>query len=194
MRMRIFFLCLGLFALAIPPFSPAQQAILLVRHAEKAANSMKDKDTPLSQAGEERARLLARMLKDSGITAIYATDTVRTHATAQPLANALHLSIKNLEQHDPEGAVRRLKKENPNDVVLIVGHSDTLPGLLQALGYQREVKIRNDDYTNLFIVVPRAGKPSSVIHVTFGEDEAEPDARRENPLPRSNSHSRAGSP
>jgi len=191
MRARIFFLCLGLFVLAIPPFSAAQQAIILVRHAEKIADDLNGKDVPLSQAGQERARLLAEMLKDSGITAIYASDTVRTRATAMPLAKRLGLPIQNLGQHDPEGAIRWLKKENPNDVVLIVGHADTLPGLLRALGYQREVKIHSNQYSNLFVVLPRAGKPPSVIRVSFGEDEAERDASRKSPPQR---RPRAGSP
>lgn len=181
MRTRMFSLCLVLFTLAILPICPAQQAIILVRHAEKIADDMNGKDVPLSKAGQERARLLAEMLKDSGITAIYATDTVRTRATAQPLANELHLPIKDLGQRDPEGAIRWLKKENPNDVVLIVGHTDTLPGLLRALGYRRDVRIHSNDYTNLFVVIPRAGKPPSVIRVAFGEDEDEHDARRKSP-------------
>lgn len=177
--------CLALFALAILPLCTAQQAIILVRHAEKIADEMNGKDIPLSKAGEERAKLLAEMLKDSGITAIYATDTVRTRATAQPLARELHLPIKNLDQRDPEDAVKRLRKENPNDVVLIVGHADTLPGLLEALGYHRQVRIHSNDYTNLFVVIPRAGKSPSVIRVGYGEDEGENDARwKKLPLPR----------
>jgi broad specificity phosphatase PhoE len=187
----MFSLCLALFTLAILPFCPAQQAIILVRHAEKISDDMNGKDVPLSKAGQERARLLAEMLKDSGITAIYASDTVRTRATAQPLASELHLPIKNLGQRDPEGAVRFLRKENPNDVVLIVGHSDTLPGLLEALGYRRLVRIHSNDYTNLFVVIPRVGKPPSVIRVSFGEDEAERDARRKSPPAR---RSKSGSP
>src|SRR5713226_3019173 len=120
MRTLICSLCLALFALAILPVCAAQQAIILVRHAEKIADSMNGKDIPLSKAGEERAKLLAEMLRDSGITVIYASDTVRTRATAQPLAKELRLPIKNLDQHDSEAVVQRLKKENPNDLVLIV--------------------------------------------------------------------------
>lgn len=193
MRALTYFLCLALLTLAIPPSCAAQQAIILVRHAEKIADKMYGKEIPLSKAGEERAKLLAEMLKDSGITVIYATDTVRTRATAQPLARELGLKIKNLDQRDPESAIRRLRKDNPNDVVLIVGHADTLPGLLEALGYRRDVRIHNNDYTNLFVVIPRAGKPPSVIRVGFGEDEGENDARRKNP-PAPRRASRPGAP
>jgi hypothetical protein len=40
-------------------------------------------------------------------------------------------------------------------VVLIVGHTDTLPGLIKALGYPGEIKIAPEDYGNVFIVTPR---------------------------------------
>ena len=195
MRARKYCFCLALFTLAILPPGTAQQAIILVRHAEKIADDLNGRDVPLSKAGEERARLLAEMLKDSGITVIYASDTVRTRATAQPLAKELRLPIKNLDQRNPGGAVQRMKKDNANDVVLIVGHADTLPGLLEALGYRREVRIHSNDYTNFFVVIPRAGKPPSVIRVGYGEDEDEHDARRKNPpSPRRKSAPPPGAP
>jgi phosphohistidine phosphatase SixA len=185
MRALRYSLGLALLALAIQSTCAAQQAIILVRHAEKIGDDMYGKDIPLSKAGEQRAKLLAEMLKDSGITVIYASDTVRTRATALPLAKELRLPIKMLEQRDPEGAIKRLRKENANDIVLIVGHADTLPGLLEALGYRERIRIHSNDYSNLFVVIPRAGKSPSVIRAGYGEDEGESDARwKKVPLPR----------
>jgi len=195
MRARKYSFCLALFALAILPTCAAQRAIILVRHAEKIADDLNGIDVPLSKAGQERARLLAEMLKDSGITVIYATDTVRTRDTALPTARKLGLKIRNLEQHDPERAISRIQHDNANDVVLIVGHADTLPGLLEALGYHREIRIPSNDYTNLFVVIPRFGKAPSVIRVGYGEDEDEHDARRKNPpSPRRKSPTPPGAP
>lgn len=178
MRLLKYFLCLGLFGLVLLPACSAQRAIILVRHAEKIADDLNGIDVPLSKAGQERARLLAEMLKDSGITVIYATDTVRTRDTARPTAKALRLPIKMLNQRNPEAAVKRMQQDNADDIVLIVGHADTLPGLLEALGYHRGIRIPSNDYTNLFVVIPHAGKAPSVIRVGYGEDEDEHDARR----------------
>ena len=175
------FLCLALFSLAILPACSAQRAIILVRHAEKIADDLNGVDVPLSKAGQERARLLAEMLKDSGITVIYASDTVRTRDTARPTATALRLPVKMLDQRNPEAAVKRMQRENADDIVLIVGHADTLPGLLEALGYHRGIRIPSSDYTNLFVVIPHAGKAPSIIRVGYGEDEDERDARRNDP-------------
>ena len=55
-----------LFFLSVPIVS-AQPVVVIVRHAEKAANGGNDPD--LSSAGRARAEALARILKDSGITA-----------------------------------------------------------------------------------------------------------------------------
>ena len=60
----------------------AQPIVVIVRHAEKAANDPKDPD--LSEAGRERAQTLARILKDGHITAIFTTEFKRTQETAAP--------------------------------------------------------------------------------------------------------------
>ena len=197
MRISRHSLLLVLFALAILPTCAAQQAIILVRHAEKIADDLTGKDVPLSKAGQKRAQLLAEMLKDSGINVIYATDTVRTRDTARPTAKALRLPIKMLDQRNPEVAVKRLQRENPNDVVLIVGHADTLPELLEALGYRRQIRIPSNDYSDFFVVIPHPGKAPSVIRVGYGEDEEEHerDARRKSaPAPRSKAAPSPGQP
>ena len=170
MRMRNHSLCLALLALATLPVCTAQQAIILVRHAEKIDDTMNGKDVPLSKAGEERARLLAQMLKSSGITAIYASKALRTQETAAPLARALGLEVKIIDQDDPRAVVERLRSENSKDVVLIVGHSDTLPDILNQLGYGPKLKIHPHDYSNLFVVIPRGDKPPTVLRLRFGEN------------------------
>lgn len=176
-------LALALLGLGWLPAAAAQQAIFLVRHAEKIEESMQALDTPLSKAGRARARLLAETLKDSGITVIYATRAVRTQDTAAPLARALGLEVKIIDQDHPHAVVERLRSRNSKDVVLIVGHSDTLPDILNELGYAPRVKIRPEEYSNLFVVIPRGDKPPSVLRLRFGEDQEGDDARRKTTPP-----------
>ena len=64
--------------------------VLLVRHAEKAAEPTDD--PPLTAAGAERAQALATALHDAGVTAIITTQLRRTPATALPLATARGLT------------------------------------------------------------------------------------------------------
>src|SRR3990170_237868 len=78
-------------------FAQAQQAIFLVRHGETVAPKGTDL-RPLSEAGQRRAVLLATLLKDAGINAIFTSDLERTVKTAEPLATSLRVEPKALAQ------------------------------------------------------------------------------------------------
>jgi broad specificity phosphatase PhoE len=75
--------------LVLPAAAHAQKAVFVVRHAEKIS----DADERLTDAGRARAALLAKILRGSGIAAIYATDTDRARDTGKPLAEALGIAI-----------------------------------------------------------------------------------------------------
>jgi broad specificity phosphatase PhoE len=77
-------------ALGLTTPAPAQEAILLVRHAEQTAPP----DVVLTEAGHRRAATLALRLKDAGINAIFTTTAVRTQETAVPTARALGITPK----------------------------------------------------------------------------------------------------
>src|SRR5438105_14696907 len=62
--------------------------VLIVRHAEKAAEPADD--PPLTAAGDARARELWVAIKDAGVTAVITTQLLRTRATAQPTVDATH--------------------------------------------------------------------------------------------------------
>jgi broad specificity phosphatase PhoE len=139
----------------------AQHAVVLVRHAELQGQTMaQPAETPLSETGEARAQRLAQMLKGTGITAIYVTEFTRTRKTAEPLARELKLDATVVPKAESATLVERLKREQPEGTVLVVGHSDTLPALLKGLGHAGEVKIESADYGNVFIWTPgNGGKP-----------------------------------
>lgn len=141
----------------------AQSAVILVRHAERLDDSP---DSPLSTAGVERAERLARMLESAGVTAIYTTHFQRTIKTAEPLAKKLGLTVTS---DDPPAAelLRRIRASHPQGTVLIVGHSNTLPELLAALGDKTTIEIPATEYDNLFIVSPRQGSPPVVVRLRF---------------------------
>ncbi len=144
----------------------------MVRHAEKQSDS-NERGVALSEAGHARARRLAELLKDTDITAVYSTDTDRTMQTAEPLAKALKLEIKTYEARDAEGRlaprllIDRLRRDHAGDVVLVIGHSDTLPGLLRALGYPGEIRIASNEFDNLFIVLPKPNGPPVFLRLRY---------------------------
>jgi phosphohistidine phosphatase SixA len=126
----------------------AQPVIVIVRHAEKAASGGNDPD--LSPAGRTRAEALARILKDSGVTTIFATEFKRTQETAAPTATALGVSTTVIPAKDTNALVSKLHEVTGN--ALVVGHGDTIPNLLTALGIKGMLQIPADDYTELLIV------------------------------------------
>lgn len=75
----------------------ARTRLILVRHGETAANRelryIGSRDDALTERGQEQAQLLAAALTTLPISAIYVSPRQRTVATAQPIADALQLSM-----------------------------------------------------------------------------------------------------
>ena len=134
--------------------------IFLVRHAEKVSDA---KDALLSSEGHKRAECLAHLLGDAGIRSILVTRVVRTQQTAEPLAKKSGLAPTVLDADDVDAFVKRLRamaKEN----VLVVGHADTLPKIIERLGGGKITPIELSDYDKLFVFhYDRFGNKGSVI-------------------------------
>src|SRR5437762_13638122 len=99
---------LALFLLVFVSVSTAsaQPIVVIVRHAEKAANGGNDPD--LSPAGRARAEALARILKDSSIAAIFTTEFKRTQETAAPTATLALVTPTVVAAKDTAGLVAKL--------------------------------------------------------------------------------------
>ena len=143
-RFGFYFLLLSAFLST----ATAQSTILIVRHAEKADAT---KDPDLSEAGRARSEGLAKTLRDANITAIYATEFKRTQQTAAPLAKALGITVATLPAKDNAALIAKLRASTGN--TLVVGHGDTVPDLIKALGISDPINIAENDYDNLFAVV-----------------------------------------
>jgi phosphohistidine phosphatase SixA len=143
-----------------PAAGAAADTIFLVRHAERAdmvkgAPPAMAADPGLSAAGQARAASLAAMLKDAGISAIFVTEFKRTRETAAPLAKTLGITPATIAADDAAKLVAELKQVTGN--ALVVGHSNTVPDVIKALGVSARVAIGDEDFDNLFIVT--AGQP-----------------------------------
>jgi broad specificity phosphatase PhoE len=164
-------LCLALW-LPMTRTALAQKAIFVVRHAERAEEGP-GSDIPLSRLGAEHAAHLAEILKNAGVTAIYATDTTRARQTAEPLAQMLKLSIRIYDTRDEKGNmtavpfVAKLRTDERDGVVLVVGHSNTVPDVIAAYGVKEPVRIGPDDYGDLFALVPQPSAPPVLLRLRF---------------------------
>jgi probable phosphoglycerate mutase len=126
----------------------ATPVIFIVRHAEKATAGGNDPD--LSVAGRKRAEALARILKDARITDAFVTEFKRTQETAAPTAKAAHVTPTVVPANDVPGLAAKLRAVKGN--ALVVGHGNTIPDLVKALGIAEPTNIPEDDYAEIFVV------------------------------------------
>jgi broad specificity phosphatase PhoE len=149
---------------ALPPVASAQSMVIFVRHAERADggaganNNMTGApaDPLLSAAGEARAAKLATMMADAGVKAIYTSEFRRTQDTGKPLAAKLGITIMPVASKDVNVLVQRIKAEHPKDIVMVIGHSNTIPAAIKAFGGP-DIKMADDEYGAIYILSPATG-------------------------------------
>jgi broad specificity phosphatase PhoE len=124
-------------------------------------------DSPLSQVGEQRADVLAEVLQDSGISAIYCTEYIRTQQTAKPIAEKLNLKVTILKAAETRQLVDALRSSSAT-VVLVVGHSKSLPILIKELGGGDVPEILENDYDGLFVLLLPNAANSRLMKLHYG--------------------------
>ncbi len=145
-------LLLGLVCAFAATATAGAQTIFLVRHAERAdAGGVAQVNPGLSKDGHERAAALANTLQDAKVSAIYVTEFRRTQETAQPLAEKIGVQATIIPAKEVTALIAKLKNTAGN--VLIIGHSNTLPEIVKALGVSTPITIGEQEYDNLFVIV-----------------------------------------
>lgn len=176
-RLPLVLVCLGIL-LARPAASFAQAGpredattptvVVLVRHAEKELTG--DDPALKKPEGETRAVLLASTLRDAGVTAIFTTAARRTKDTAALLATALHLTPIEIGKdltHVREQVVAAGKR------VLIVGHSNTVPALIAALGGPSGIEIADNEFDGFYVLTIPPQGPATLLTLRYGAAPSE---------------------
>src|SRR5687767_15081577 len=102
-----------------------KKTVILVRHDEKVDSSQVQE---LSAEGKQRAERLALILKKYRPGTIYSTDFKRTRDTAAPIAARRKLQVQTYDAKKPNELIDAIMKSRTKRFV-IVGHSNTVPGL-----------------------------------------------------------------
>ena len=137
---------------------------IIVRYAEKdttlANAKLMASDPPLNSIGETRALSLADKLKEYKINQIYSSNYKRTKATASPIAKAQNLNIAIYDPRNLDAfATQLLSSENTGKTILIVGHSNSSPKLVNLLIKQDQYKDLDESiYDTYWIVTSKNGK------------------------------------
>ena len=152
-----------------------ETTVILVRHAEKLLTGG---DVDLSPSGRERAQALVGVVAHAGVGVTIASKYKRTRQTLEPTASALDLTL--LEATEPQEVVREILTAHRGKTILVAGHSNTVPQIVERLGAPSlcppfEVDERwgcmipDPEYHHLFVVeVPTEG-PATVIRASYGK-------------------------
>ncbi|MGQ0540447.1 MAG: SixA phosphatase family protein [Blastocatellia bacterium] len=132
------------------------KTIILVRHAEKAdAMSV---DAELSAEGKQRAERLVRVIGKYKPGAVYSTDFKRTRDTAAPMAARRRLQVQTYDARKPAELIDAIMKGRTKRF-LIVGHSNTIPGLANLFGKKELFKnLEDSEYGAIWIIRMKDGK------------------------------------
>ena len=153
--------------------NPVITTFILVRHAEKMSSEESQKlmtgadDPELKPEGQERAKRLAAMLKNTTINAVYSTRYKRTKNTVAPLAQEKGLEVQVYESMKANDLDELIKKHS-GQTVLVGGHSNTIPQIANTLIGKEEFKNFADaDYGNLIIISVTQRGSAKVTWLTY---------------------------
>ncbi len=133
---------------AVPEYSATYY---LIRHAEKVRTDPKDPDPALNIDGMMRAKRWAAYFEPIKLDEIYITKYIRTKQTISFIAQQKQISPK---RYDPNTIYsEEFLKETNGKTVLISGHSNTTPQLVnQLLGEEKFKEMDDSDNSTLFKV------------------------------------------
>lgn len=144
----------GLFMLTKMPKNTAEHndtVIYLVRHAEKITGENAGRNPALTVEGEVRAKTLAGILGTKNITHIYSSDYIRTRDTAAPTAEMSGITTGIYNPRHLLELAETIKGTKGR--YLVVGHSNTVPETVNALGGVGGSPIfEKSEYDRLYIV------------------------------------------
>jgi phosphohistidine phosphatase SixA len=162
--------------LAFPVAARAQGSptvVILVRHAEKGTTPAGD--PPLTEAGAARARALVAALADANVQAVITTQLARTRDTGRPIAEERHITPEVVPAGGPvhAQAVADAVRKHAGQTILVVGHSNTVPAIIAALGGPKLPDLCDSQYSDLYTLV-LDGASARLVRGSYGVASPDP--------------------
>jgi phosphohistidine phosphatase SixA len=148
----VFFL-LALSACATADGPARLSQVFVMRHLQAESGE----DPGLTEAGRRDSHLLAKWFKKSDRPgAIFVTHFRRSRETAAPLAAGLRIRPIVYDPSNNDALIDAVKANGGN--VLIVGHSNTVPDIVERLGGARPGHIQHHEHGDIWRVSARGGE------------------------------------
>ncbi|MGK0363779.1 MAG: 2,3-bisphosphoglycerate-dependent phosphoglycerate mutase [Saprospiraceae bacterium] len=139
--------------------------LVLTRHAEKKSD---EKNPRLTDAGTKRAENLKDILLPMQPERCYTTSPARCVFTTMPLAKAIKSPNAHYQATDYYSLFDTIIKEHKAKKALIVGHSNTIPEMLNLLvGEKKYEEFDENEYSRLFLVVTKGLGDSEVLELSY---------------------------
>lgn len=147
--------------------------VYLVRHAEKSTENPSDPD--LSTMGYVRADSLASQLREAGINVIITTHLKRAIETAQPLAKKRGITpevvaIRGSTAAHVDSVVAAVRR-HMGSRILVVGHSNTIGRIAEALGAPHIGDLCDNAYSDLIILSIHRSSPVGFLVDSYGPSD-----------------------
>jgi broad specificity phosphatase PhoE len=123
--------------------------VVLIRHAERGAGA----DPALTAAGQARANLLAQMLQDANLSAVFVTDTLRSRQTGTPAAQGAGLQPTLYDANDAAALAATIRAGHGGRTVLVVAHSNTVDDIAAALGAAGVTELTDTQFDRMFVIM-----------------------------------------
>ena len=166
-------LLLALSAILTSTAAAQPSTVILVRHAERAAEPRAD--PLLTPEGQQRALDLAAALASANVSSIITTHLQRTQLTAKPLGDAIGQSPIVVRAGGPghaDSVAAAVMRRPAGETVLVVGHSNTIPAIIAALGGPKMPDLCDGQYSGLYVMELKAGSAPRLIKAKYGAPDA----------------------
>jgi len=135
--------------------------VFVLRHLEKANDGTRDPS--LNSIGKKNAKTLAALPIIKEASHSFYTPYKRTYETLEFIDTEKSV-------YDPmqtEKLVRKIKDQHCGEIVLVVGHSNTVPAIIKALGGSFDIRYAGQKLSSDPVIMLNEKDYGSVFRVTF---------------------------
>ncbi|MET0246444.1 MAG: phosphoglycerate mutase family protein, partial [Sphingomonas sp.] len=126
---------------------PESAPIYVMRHLDTPEG---ERDPDLTERGQKGAWALTEWFQGKPLSVIYISDFRRTRQTISALNGELQIRLRLYDPSDTPALVARVKAET--GPVLIVGHSNTVPDIVEQLGGERPAALIHPDFGDVWTI------------------------------------------
>ena len=136
---------LALASCATPAPRPAQPDIYVMRHLHTPKGAT---NPALTDEGQRYAKILVEALEDHPPSIIFVSNTLRAQQTAAQVAARYKIVPRVYDPADTPGLIAALSAVR--GTVLVVGHSNTVPDIVERLSGERPGPLVHEDFGDIW--------------------------------------------